>query len=386
MQKKIITLVVATVLGACLGALLGYGPLLRYKSEGVLNIEMGTSEYKRFTELANDSNSINQYAKINPPPQNQKDQLTYLLLTVSKGEWHKPVAKVSKLDSKELSDAVLQMERDSEKEKENSLVKEGNKNRKPVTVYLGLKLNYIADDPQAASDTAAWLGNYFKEVATRETVREQVSHWSEENLQFTERASEQKLKYEFEIQQAKNRAIGLKKIISEYPDIASKQSSQVVDVRKDNEKFMSPMAQLVGAESEIIGISEKIKKLDRDVEQQKFAVIVLQNVKEVMKTVQSGSESASKLANVLANSSKTISTDAEREKLLSFTADLSQISARFLTQAQFIAQPPVPTRPERPTPLMLTVLLGLLFLLFAIAYVWRDTIIGYLKQNTDIEQ
>jgi hypothetical protein len=385
MQKKIIALVIATVVGAGVGALLGYGPMLRYKSEGVLNMDMGTSEYKRFTELANDANSITQFLKISPLAQISNESLNDLIKTVIKGEWHKPVPKVSKLDAKELSDAVLQMERDSEKEKEkekeNSLTKDGVKNRKPVTVYLGLRLNYAASEAEAAAEVTTWLGNYFKEVATREAVREQVSRWAADNLQFSDRALEQKLKYEFDIEQAKNRVISLKKITALYPDVAGRTTSQVVDVRKDNEKFISPTAQLVGSESEIIDIAEKIKKLNREMEQQKFAAAILQDAKQALQQSQSGSESVNKLARVLAENSKKINTDAEKEKLLSFTADLSQISARFLTQAQFIAQPSVPTRPERPTPLMYTVFMGVLFGLLAAAYLWRKTLLNFIKQD-----
>lgn len=43
---------IAATAGAGLGAPLGYGLMLRYKSEGVLDMDMGASEYKRFTELA----------------------------------------------------------------------------------------------------------------------------------------------------------------------------------------------------------------------------------------------------------------------------------------------------------------------------------------------
>jgi hypothetical protein len=385
MKNKIILLALAAVVGAGLGALLGYGPMLKYKSEGVLNMDMGTSEYKRFTELANDANSIAQFLKLNPSPQIQGTEVTDLLKSVVKGEWHKPVAKVSKLDSKELTDAVLQMERDSEKERDSILAKEGVKNRKPTSVYLGLRLSYTASDAQVAADITTWLGNYFKEVATRETVREQLSRWSGENLQFSDRALEQKLKYEFEIEQAKNRVLGLKKIITTYPGATTRESSQVVDVRKDNEKFMSPTAQLVGSESEIINISEKIQKLNREMEQTAFANALLLDANSALKQVQSGTESVNKLAAVISTHSKKIKNDAEREKLLSYTADLSQISARFLSQAQFIAQPSVPSKPERPTPLMYMALFGFLFALLMALYVWRKAIVNAIRQDAVTE-
>ena len=387
MQKKFIVLLIAAATGAGVGALLGYGPMLRYKSEGVLNMDMGTSEYKRFTELANDASSARQFLAAFPPPQMHNAGVDALMKAVVKGEWHKALPKVSKADAKEIPDAVLQMERDGEKEKEKEKAqgKNGVKGLKDNTVYFGLRLTHTASDRLEAAEMTTWLGGYFKEVATREAVREQVSRWAAENRQFSDRALEQKLKYEFDIEQAKNRALALKKIVAQYPETTVRESRQVIDVRKDNEKFMSPLAQLVAAESELIEIGEKTKKLDREIEQQAFAGGLLKEAELALKQSRSGTESVGKLAAVIADFSKKVKTDAEREKLLALAADLSQISARFISQAQFIAQPSVPSRPERPSPLMYTVLMGFLFASFAALYVWRNTILNVIKHNIDTE-
>lgn len=380
MQKKIIILLVAATAGAGLGALLGYGPMLRYKSEGVLNMDMGTSEYKRFTELANDASSASQFLAAFPPPPMHNGGVDALMKAIVKGEWHKALPKVSKVDAKELTDAALQMERDGEKEKAQG--KNGVKGLKDNAVYLGLRLTHTASDPLEAAEMTTWLGSYFKEVATREAVREQVSRWAADNRQFSDRALEQKLKYEFEVEQAKSRAIALKKIVAQYPETSARESRQVIDIRKDNEKFMSPLAQLVASESELIEIGEKTKKLDREIEQQAFSGGLLKDAELALKQARSGSESVGKLAAVIADYSKKVKTDAEQEKLLSLAADLSQISARFLSQAQFIAQPYVPSRPERPTPLMYIVLLGGLSAALAALYIWRKELIKLLKQDT----
>jgi hypothetical protein len=383
MQKKIIILLIAATAGAGLGALLGYGPMLRYKSEGVLNMEMGTSEYKRFTELANDESSARQFLEAFPPPKMHNGGVDALMKAVVKGEWHKALPKVSKVDAKEIPDAVLQMERDSEKEKEKEKAqgKTGVKSLKDNAVYLGLRLTHSASDPLEAAEMTTWLGSYFKEVATREAVREQLSRWTADNRQFSDRALEQKLKYEFDIEQAKSRALALKKIVAQYPETSARESRQVIDVRKDNEKFMSPFAQLVGAESELIEITEKTQKLNREIEQQAFAGGLLKEAELALKQARSGSESVGKLAAVIAEYSKKVKTDAEREKLLSLAADLSQISARFMSQAQFIAQPYVPSRPERPTPLMYMVLIAFLFVIFAAIYCWKNDILKLLRDN-----
>jgi hypothetical protein len=390
MKRKFIILLIAGALGAGAGALLGYGPMLRYKSEGVLNMDMGTSEYKRFTELANDASSASLFLTVSPTPKMLDIDKEKLVKTITSGEWHKPVPKVSKIDAKELPDIVLQMEREKTekneraKEKEKEKENDDSKSYKENTVYLGLRLTHLAADPIEAAEVTAWLGNYFKQVATREAIREKVSRWSSENRQFSDQAMVRKLKLEFEIQQAKNRSLAFKKIAAQYPESLSRESRQVINIKKDNEKFISPVGQLVVAEFEIIEIQEKIAKLNREIEQQAFLEAIVRDAEVAIKQVSSGSEGVNKLGVIISHFEKKVKTDAEREKLLLLAADLSQITARFLSQAQFIAQPSVPSRPERPTPLMYMVLMSIFCICLAAVYCWRDVIVKFLHHEDDI--
>jgi hypothetical protein len=379
MKKKVVVLAVAALMGAGIGAGLGYGPLLKYKTEGVLSMEMGTAEYKRFSELANDATTASQYMAAFPPPDLQDIERGRLIRTISLGGWHKPVPKVSRADAKELPDILLQLEQEREK---NLEARAGDTSRKPpVTVYLGLRLTHTATPPQEAANVATWLGDYFKDVATREAVREQVSRWKADNRQFSDRALERKLRFEFDIQQAQTRATALKAIVAAYPDAARRDSQQVVDVRKDNEKFMSPLSQLVGAESEVIDIRERLQKLEREIEQQVFVKSLVLEADTAANKAQSGNDSVRQLSAVITEASKKVKTEAEREKLLSLAADLSQITARFLSQAQFVAKPSVPSLPERPAPQMVTLLGALLAAFLAAVFMWRQLIIDLLWRD-----
>jgi Isy1-like splicing family len=371
MNHKIKIIGIATIVGVCVGATLGFGPLQRYKSDGVLSMELGTSEYKRITELANDPVSIRQYLNVSPPLKVMVGKSETIVSTVVKGEWHKPLPKVSKGDAKELPDVVLLMERDREKDKDKDKDKDDKYHRKDDAVYFGLRIANTAHEPVDAMDIAIWLGDYFKEVATREAVRELLSNWAADNQKFSNKALEQQFKYKFEIEQAELRANALKKLVASYPDATLRENRQVVDVRKDNEKFMSPMAQLVGAESQIIDIKVKLFKLTRQIEQHSFLTPLIELAEQAVKQANSGSESVNKLVAVIEAYSKKVKTDAEREIVFNLAADLSHISARFLSQAHFIALPTLPVNPERPTPLMYTALVGLLFALVAVLYCWR---------------
>ena len=374
MAKKLIVVLMAAVVGASVGAMLGYGPLLRYKAEGVLNMGIGTTEYKRFTELANDPNTFEKFANLVPPPGLDAKGIITLTRVIADGKWHKPVPRVSKADAKELPEMLIQMEQDVEKAPDNL-------RKLTIPAYLGLRLTHTAADPKEAADVATWLGGYVTDVAASEAVRDQVARWKVGNLQLADRAREQKLKHEFTIEQAQTRATALKIIVASYPESARREGSQVLDVRKDNEKFISPQAQLVGAESEIIEIRQKVGKLNRELEQQAFTQTLMKDIEIATNLARNGSQAVLGLSTVLAQYGSKVKSDAEREKLLSLSADLSQISSRFLSQAQFISPPSVPTYPERPGPLLVIVLGALLSALFAAVFVWRRLIITTLLQD-----
>jgi hypothetical protein len=399
MNQKIKIIGIATIVGACVGAALGFGPLQRYKSEALLSMELGTNEYKRITELANDPVSIKQYLLVAPPPKVEIEKSDAFVNAIARGDWYKALPKVSKADSKDLPDVVLQMERDrqKEKEKENDKAKENGRgtdwdrerddkiNRENGAVYMGLRISYFAHEPVEAMELTTWLGSYFKEVATRDALRELISSWAAENRQFTDWSLEQQLKFKFETEQVEKRIIALKKLAASYPEASVREGRQVVDVRRDNEKFMSPVAQLVAAESQVIEIKEKSQKLDRQIGQHAFAAPLIEQTEVSLKQVRSGSEGVSKLKAMIAEYSKKMKTDAEQEKLLVLTADVSRISGKFLTHAQFVASPTTPTRPERPTPLMYSAILGLLFALIAALYCWRRELVSLLRSVSDLK-
>jgi hypothetical protein len=369
MKRKIINMTIATIVGLGIGAYIGFGPMLRYKSEGILSMEMGTAEYKRFTELANDESTIRQFITQSPPAKLSEKEIELLITNIVKGEGHKPIAKINKADAKELPDIVLQIEKEVEKEKEKEREKDREKEKSQekevkksplgILAYLGLKVTSLSSNPNTAAEVAGWMGGYFKDVAAREAIREQV-----------------------DIDQAKERATALKKVLASYPEPAgSREGRQIVEVRKDNEKFLSPMAQITAAESEIINTKEKIQKLNREIEQQIFAAPIIKSAESSVKTALGGVDILSKLTAIVIEQAKNVKNDAEREKLLSLTADLSQINARFISQAEFIAQPSIPSRAERPTPVMIIAAMGLLFALLAALYGWRAELLNLIREN-----
>ncbi|MHA7681452.1 hypothetical protein [Cupriavidus sp. PET2-C1] len=390
MRKKVLIVLATALTGAAVGAGLGYGPLLRYRSEGVLKVEMSTSEYKRISELANDARTVRQFVAVSPPAGLDSYDVNHLIKDVVKGEWQKPVPRVSRGDAKELPDLILQLEQEREKGKERERERDRPAGRERAAeesrdtalvpiVYLGVRFTATTSDPNDAAKVATWFGAYFKDMATLEAVRQLVSVWTSDSRQFSDRAAERRRKYQFDIEQAQIKATALKKILTDYPDAARREASQVVDVRKDNEKFMSPMAQLVGAESEIIGLREKIQRLDREADQQTLMKDLADQAETAVAQAHRGSDSVIKVSAVIADFGKKATTDAQKEKLSSLAADISATTVRFQSQPRFIAEPSVPSLPERPRPLMVMALAALLAALLSAVFLWREVLMNALR-------
>lgn len=393
MKYKIIPVMVAAVIGIGLGAKIGYGPMLRYKSEGVLNMALSTSEYKQIVEIANNASNARRYLASFPLPEQNPEKLEAMVQTIESGSWNSPLPIISKSDIKDLPGLMnqaggqLEKKREAYIENEFDIETETERNKKKYSkakpVYMGLQLMQSSIDPMQAVENTAWLGGYIKDVALREELRGYIADWMTDSKQFAQRNQQQKLKYEFEIEQAEIRIKEQKKIILKYPQSALLDATQVVNVYSSNAKYLSPMSQLIASESEIIQLEEIRRKLNREVEQNTFAELILKDVGVAVSQNQNGYENLAKLEAIVANFSKKIKTNAEHEKLASISNDISQIAARFLFKAQFITPPSLPTRPERPTPLMYMVLVGFVFSFLTAVYCWRDAIKALFKAAID---
>lgn len=383
MTRKIVWVLVAAVLGAVLGGVLGYGPLLRYKAGGVFGMEMGLAEYQQFTERADAPATLQQLARVMPLPALTAKEMGQLETEVSQGQWHTPIPKVNKADASSVPDALLQLNLNNKSNKDNldDSVDRRRERERALRVFLGVRLTYVAHNAARAAQLATWLGRYFREVAAHEALRSQVRRWAADGREFADSAPVQRLQYAFDIEQAQARAKALKGIVASYPEAARHDSPQVVDVTKGSERFMSPMAQLVGAESEVINIQEKLQKLDRDSDQQAFAKPLIAEAETVLAKAPGGSDSVARVSEAIAKFAGMAKTDAEKEMLASMAADVSQISGRFLSQAQFIAVPAVPSLPERPSPRMVIVLSAVLAALLAAAIAWRGFLIKLLWED-----
>ncbi len=180
--------VLAGAVGLVIGGALAYGPLLQYKAEGVLSLEMGTAEYKRFSELASDPKALREFATTVPLNGMEPAEAEALFRRLNGVNWHQPVPKISRADGKDLPDIVMQMQQERERERERQDSVAFMRSRAGRT-YLGVRLSYAMADAQQAAAVTTWLGSYFREVGLRESIREQLVRWKADSQLVSDRST-----------------------------------------------------------------------------------------------------------------------------------------------------------------------------------------------------
>ena len=188
--KKYLLIIGCGFVIAVMGLAAGKTILQRYKSEGVLSVEMTVAEYKRFAEAVSNPASLTPVLASTPLATEELRKIERIVLETN-GSWHAALPRMNKMEAKDIPDGVLKLELDKERERGTS-----------ARVYIGVRLTASSNDPEQAASFAVWPGSYFKEVATREALREQIFEWLADNRQFSEGAQSQKLRFAFDIVQA----------------------------------------------------------------------------------------------------------------------------------------------------------------------------------------
>lgn len=331
-------------------------------------MELTVSEYKRITESLGASQSAKSRLEALPSPAVIESDLVNIS-SGSAAKWHAPVVRVSKAEAKELPDAVLKLEFEKGGQSEG------------IRPYSGIRITAKTDDPQRSAAVVEWLGKYFRDSAAKELLRTQILEWVDGNQAFLIRAQEDRIRLAYEQEQSQSRANSLRKVLTKYPELAKIDVRAMIDVRKDNEKFVSPGGQLVAAEVEMINLKETQTRLERQVLQGEFIAPYLGESRELLASSKSGVDLVGKLNELTKAYMQKVQTDAQRETLLSKAAKTAEISARFFLHTQFISPPSIPSSAEAPRPRLLAAGGGLLFGLLTLIWLLRDWIIASFKDN-----
>jgi hypothetical protein len=367
---------------------LSYGSLQQYKSEAVLNIDMDTADYKKFADLANDQAVLRQYAANEKLVGKSTEWLEALVKDNKKGDWQKPVLKLTKTDNKDVPDIVIRLEQENNRKREQVIQNENEKlfgkeltaNKNEFSAYVGLKITALAPEPQLAADKTKWLSEYAQNTAAMGSINALIAKWENENNFFSERFKAKKIQNEFETEQLKIKFAGLKKSVDNYSVTVQKEVNREIEVGKDQTKTLTPMAQMLSIEVDLLEMDIKNKKLNRANEQLNISAEILKQI-ALIKPDANGMSRLTAVNEILNTTLNKIESSAHREKILLMQSEVSNIKSKLIKNTQYMSPPSVPIQQDGPAPIKLIVLIGLFFSALTAAFIWREVILKIFMQD-----
>lgn len=138
-----------------------------------------------------------------------------------------------------------------------------------ATTILGLELTANARTEPMALDMVNLLAGYYINAVIRERIRSWILAGKVDTQSLEKGVRADMLRAELDIELYRRRADDMKAILARYPDAARMDSRQVVSVNpsEGGERYLSPLAQLVGAESAISQRHELIRRWERELKQ-----------------------------------------------------------------------------------------------------------------------
>ncbi|GIL05552.1 MAG: hypothetical protein BroJett031_20720 [Betaproteobacteria bacterium] len=141
-----------------------------------------------------------------------------------------------------------------------------------VAALLGLDLISDARTPLLAVEMIGILGDYYVNAVMRERIRAWVLAGQADSIGMAKNIEAAIVRAELDVALLERRAQDMKGILAKYPTAERMDTRQVISLNTSDEsqRFLSPLAQLVGFESAISQRREQIRRWDRDLKQKQL--------------------------------------------------------------------------------------------------------------------
>jgi hypothetical protein len=199
---------------------------------------------------------------------------------------------------------------------------------------VGIELKTNARTPELASEMNGIMGSHFANALIRERIRAWILKNSGEAPAKQKALRAEVVEGQMKIEATGSRIQDLKAILARYPESGKLDSRQVVAISEGSDRFLSPLAQLVAAESSIAKQKETIARKEREARQFDLLERYFARADEKLKSAPLASEMIPVLAALTTAPFEGVDANADwaREVFLRLQADIAGFSS---AQASF---------------------------------------------------
>jgi hypothetical protein len=362
-QKNLPILLITALLGGAIGAAVGYGVLLRYKSYSLISWDMRPADYRVFQESVNNLINADRYATVVAKDPSRLEAFSAVRSEiVRQTRWFEPVQRLSKQDTKEFAESGKALESND---------------------IIGLRFTATSSSAEAAQRNVIAKVEYATDASLRSALIESLRSQKASKRTQLDRANSEKLRNEYEIATLQGRLKEFKRIALAYPETNRVDMRQLMNIDKGGERFMPIPSQMAAFEAQIVDLNEQINRSQRDAKKYPLELQMFDSGFDLAGKNASGKVLADALIKSISAQLASANDDWAKQAYLDQLNIINDLRTRYVDKVGFIAEPSLPTRPEQPTPLVLAFLGAILFTGATAAWLYRANLRKWLIESNE---
>lgn len=238
--------------------------------------------------------------------------------------------------------------------KENIIGKE--KDKELNTVYLGIDLKIPGSTPEMAQVRSKIFAEYYVDSIIYADLSTWVDHviMTREIDAYSNKLDTIRVKRG--IDEAEKKLDALRALVKRYPDASRMEVRQVLSIENGGERFLSPVAQIVAAESANVDARIELLTLLRKQKQIDLTHAFYKQAAQARSTTNSGREFLKKLLALKDGVAKNILAADEdgMEVVNEISRELEKHNVSYTTDFKFLLGPTLPEKKTKISPLLIT--------------------------------
>ena len=312
----------------------------QYSSEGFLRAPRKFSEYNAHKAALWDGETLRGYLKENKKLDDKNGRYLLGALNERFVQAHlQPVQPLSKDDLRYIADAKSTVE---------------------AAGILGFSISFSDRSPQDAQARVELMGDYAKDTMLSEDLRDTIYTKAGEAKAKKQLIDNQIIQKRVALEQSMRRLEAARAIANRYPEASKMESRQLLSTGndKDSTRYLSPMAQLVGTETEMADLKSQLALLERDAEQNALRREFYGRIEQRSKQVETGKALLAEFVKTVQSvfKDKSLADDQTREVYNQIMLVAEQMQNKHITEARFVSGPTLPENRSGPAPFVLALL------------------------------
>lgn len=225
---------------------------------------------------------------------------------------------------------------------------------------LGFSITFKSQSADDAQARVQMMGDYIKDTMLSEDLMDTIYTKESETKAKKQQIDNQIIQKRLALTQAAARLEAARSIAGKYPEASKMEARQLLSTGndKDSSRYLSPVVQLVGTETEIADLKSQLTLLERDAAQNALRNDFYERIEQRSRQVMTGGALLTEFTKIGEDvfKGKNLQDDQTREVYNQIMLVGEQMRTKHVTEARFVSGPTLPEYRSGPSGLVLSVL------------------------------